>query len=461
MPTIEKRGDSYRITVSAGYDMQGRQIKKRMTWKPLPGMTERQILKELDRQKVLFEERCRSGQILDSSIRFAEFAEYWLKEYAEKQLRPSTVARYKDILTVVNPALGNIRLDRLQPNHLIQYYNDICKKGVRRDSVCACKVSLQDLIKSKKVTLQQLSESSGLGLQTVRTAVKGGNIAMRSAKQISTALNEPFEKLFDIENKKGGTLSGKTMLHHHRLISSILEKAVKWQVIFANPCDRVEPPKAERKEAAFLDDIQSQELIACLQSEPLKYRAMIIVLLYTGLRRGELCGLEWSDVDFQNSVIDISKTSLYLPDRGVFDDDTKTQSSKRVIKIPDEAIKILVEHRRQQFIERIKCGDRWVDSNKVFTQWNGKAIHPDTITGWFSRFVKRHDLPPVHLHSLRHTNATLLIAGGTDLRTVSKRLGHSNMTTTSNIYTHAIKSADERASDMLGDLLNPTTQKRA
>ena len=85
MPTIEKRGSGYRITVSAGYDMQGKQIKKRMTWTPLPGMTEKQIQKELERQKVLFAERVRTGRILDGSTRFSDFADYWMKEYAEKE----------------------------------------------------------------------------------------------------------------------------------------------------------------------------------------------------------------------------------------------------------------------------------------------------------------------------------------------------------------------------------------
>lgn len=245
------------------------------------------------------------------------------------------------------------------------------------------------------------------------------------------------------------------MLHLHRLLSSVLEKAVKWQVLLYNPCRRVEAPKIEKKEAAYLDEVQAQELLNCLQSEPLQYRAIITLLLYSGMRRGELCGLEWSDIDFKNNIIDISRTSLYLSDRGVFDDETKTETSKRVIKIPSVAMDLLKEHRLQQTKELFKLGDKWIKSNKVFTQWNGKPIHPDTLTGWFAKFVKKNNLPPIHLHSLRHTNATLLIASGADLRTVSKRLGHSNMTTTSNIYTHAIQSADERAAELLEDILQP------
>ena len=154
MPTIEKRGSGYRITVSAGYDMQGEQIKKRMTWTPLPGMTEKQIQKELERQKVLFEQRVRSGQLLDGSVRFSEFADYWIKEYAEKQLRSSTVAGYKAMLVRIKRAIGNIRLDRLQPTHLIQFYNSLSESGARNDVLYRAKVNLDDILKSHKITRQ-------------------------------------------------------------------------------------------------------------------------------------------------------------------------------------------------------------------------------------------------------------------------------------------------------------------
>ncbi len=460
MPTIEKRNNSYRITVSAGYDLQGKQIKKRMTWTPSEGMTAKQIEKELKRQAVLFEERCQSGQFIDSSVRFAEFSEIWMNDYAIPQLRPSTVAGYRDMLKRINGGIGNVRLDRLQPNHLMQFYKQLSENGARKDTHYIAKSELSDLFKSRRLTYQHLSGQCTLGVRTISAAVKGKSVTGNTALIIADVLGQPIDALFNAAGNKE-KLSGKTILHHHRLISSILEKAVKWQIILSNPCDRVEPPKAERYEAEYLDENQAHELLTCLQSEPLQYRTIITLLLYTGMRRGELCGLEWSDIDFKNSLIDISKSSLYLPERGIFDDTTKTQSSNRVIKIPSAVIELLTEYKRYQIAERLKLGDKWIDSKKVFTQWNGKPIHPDTITGWFAHFIRRHNLPPIHLHSLRHTNATLLIASGADLRTVSKRLGHSNMTTTANIYTHAIKSADERAAELLGDILNPAGQKRA
>ena len=458
MATVEKRNGSYRITVSAGYDLNGKQIKRRMTWTPDAGLTARQIEKELERQKVLFEKRVQSGQVLDGSIRFAEYAEYWMREYARKQLRPSTVNGYGVMLPRINAAFGNVRLDRLQPRHLMEFYNQLAESGARQDFYYMPRVDLKAAFKKEKLTFQAVADKAGLGARTVALAARGNRVAEKTAQGIAAVLGRPLGDLFEV-SQQADTLTGTTALHYHRMLSSMLEKAVKWQILYDNPCRRVEAPRAERKEAEYLDEEQAQQLVECLQGEPLQYRAMVIVLLYTGMRRGELCGLEWSDIDLENGLIDISKTSLYLPKRGVFDDETKARASRRVIKVPTEAVEVLWEHKTVQSETRLQLGDRWANTDKVFTKWDGQPIYPGTITRWFSDFVARNDLPRIHLHSLRHTNATLLIAAGADLRTVSKRLGHSNMTTTGNIYTHAIQSADERAAALLGDILHPV--KRA
>ncbi|MDL2287285.1 tyrosine-type recombinase/integrase [Eubacteriales bacterium OttesenSCG-928-G02] len=456
MPNITKRNNTYRIKVSCGYDMTGRQITRSTTWTPSPNMTEKQIKKELDRQAFLFEEKCRSGQFLDGSIKFADFAEYYMTEYAEKQLRPSTVTGYKFLLVRINAAIGHIRLDKLQPRHLMEFYKNLSECNVQGYVPYVQALDMKQYLKKLNITQTELAKRAGINVKSVYALLAGNNISFKIAEKISFALNVPFDKLFIPVNESGKKLSDKTVLHHHRLISAICEKAVKWQVILYNPCQRVETPKTERKEAKYLDEKQAAQLLTCLQNEPLQYRAIITLLIYSGLRRGELCGLEWSDIDFENSVIDINKSSLYLKEKGIFEDRTKNTTSNRVIKLPLPAMEVLKEHKRVQHIDSIRMGDRWINSNKIFTQWDGKPIHPCTVSSWFYKFIKKYDLPAVSVHSLRHTNATLLIAGGTDIRTVSKRLGHADTTTTMNIYTHAIQTADERAAELLTDILNPT-----
>ena len=126
-------------------------------------------------------------------------------------------------------------------------------------------------------------------------------------------------------------------------------------------------------------------------------------------------------------------------------DETKNNSSIRPVKVPDYVIQLLKKYRLQQKEQRLKLGDQRQDSGRILVQWNGVPIHPSTVTNWFHKFICNSDLPDIHLHSMRHTNITLQIAGGIPITTVAARAGHANSNTTSKIYAHAIKSADEAA----------------
>lgn len=453
MATISKRGGTYRIRVSEGYSADGRQIMQSMTWKPAPGMTKRQEEKELNRQAALFEERVRSGQYICSNIKFADFVERWFRDYAEKQLRPKTVLGYKYMKDRTNAAIGHIRLDRLQPHHLLEFYNNLAEEGVREDVKYRCVSDLRKMIKQSGQRMEDFAKAAGVSPRTLRAAASGENVRRSSAQAISDALKTKLSALFEPADTKK-TLSGSTIQHYHRYISSVLSTAVQWQIIASNPCERVKSPKAERKEAKYLDEKQSLELLQCLDEEPIMYKTMFMLILYTGMRRGEACGLTWDDIDLKNEIIDINKTSIYTPERGVFDDDTKNSSSRRVVRVPAPMIEQLRKYKRHQAQQRLKLGDKWENSDKLFTTWNGRAIHPDTVSAWLREFIKRHNLPEVTVHGLRHTNATLLIYNGTNIKTVSSRLGHADVSTTGNIYTHAIKTADEMAAETLEDIFS-------
>lgn len=451
MATVRKRGNTYQIRVSCGYDVLGKHIEKTMTWKPKQGMTQKQIDKELNRQAVMFEEKCMTGQFLDGNITFAEFTERWFRDYAEKQLRSRTVTRYKELMQRITPAIGHIKVYKLQPHHLMEFYNNLGEDGIRIDTKYTPCKDFKDILIASGYTQKALSEKSGVSLTAIRSCINGNNVSMNTADKITSIISH--KNLFKPANGKT-KLSNKTIAEYHRLISSILTAAVQWQVIPSNPCNRVKPPKAERKEAVSLDEVQAAELISCLQSEPIKYRTAVMLTLYTGLRRGEVCGLNWSDIDFKNSIISINKSVLYSADRGVYEDTTKTKSSNRIINIPSDMIKLLKQYQTEQMKQQLAMGDMWIDSGKIFTSTNGSMINPDTLSTWFKGFIRRHNLPDIHYHNLRHTAATLLIAGGVDIATVSKRLGHADRTTTLNIYTHAIKSADKAAAYKLQDIFN-------
>ena len=271
MDTIEKRGESYKIIVSCGYDLDGKQLRRRMVWKPEPGMTKRQIQKELDRQAVLFEEKCRNGQVLEGNIKFAEFAEKWFADYAEKQLRATTVARYQLLMPRINAAIGHIRLDKLQPHHLMEFYNNLAESGVREDTRYCSAVDFKKLLKKRGITKRTFAKEAGVSVYVLDSVTRGANISTTSAHKIVSALGLPLDQVFTPVGDKD-TLAVSTILHHHRLISSMLGTAVKWQLIFSNPCSRVVLPKNKRKEAVYLDEEQAAQLLR-------KYRIPLLVFL--------------------------------------------------------------------------------------------------------------------------------------------------------------------------------------
>lgn len=253
MATVTKRGNTYRIRVSCGYDVAENQIIKSITWKPAPELTKKQIEKELERQKVMFEEKCRTGRFLDGSIKFADFVDKWMSDYAEKQLKEKTLARYRNLLKRILPAIGHIRLEQLQPHHLMRFYDNLEESGIRADVKYKCRIDFKDFLQKNGYSRVHIAQISGVSAATVSSLGMGRNVSRTSAERVSAALNRPFSELFEQVGGEQG-LSGKTILHHHRLISSVLTTAVQWQVIFSNPCDRVKPPKAEQKEARYLDE---------------------------------------------------------------------------------------------------------------------------------------------------------------------------------------------------------------
>lgn len=457
MATVKKQGAGYKITVSMGYDRNGKQIRRHKTWVPAQDLTPRQVSKELRRQEVLFEEQCKRQRVQGGNIRLADFAGLWFQNYAEKQLKPHTVAGYRYLLRRVDAALGHIRLDRLQPRQILAFYDSLEKDGVRQDTKYSATCPLVPLLKERGLSQVALSQRTGLSPGTVASALRRRNVNRSSAQALCKALDIPLETAFQPVSQ--GALSGKTRLQYHRFLSSMLKTAVQWQYIPANPCAQVAAPKAEHKETAYLDEEQTAQLMTALEEEPIMYRTIVLLLLNTGLRRGELCGLEWGDIDLSKAVLSVRRNASYLPGRGVFADTPKTKSSVRSIKIPIPCVSLLLQYQRCQDSQKEQMGAAWKGSSRLFTTPTGGPVHPDALTNWFGRFVKRHNLPYITLHGLRHTNATLLIAAGTNLRTVSSRLGHAQTSITANIYTHAIQSADAAAAQTLETLLAFPNQK--
>ena len=236
----------------------------------------------------------------------------------------------------------------------------------------------------------------------------------------------------------------------------MLHKAVYWQLIVNNPVERVQPPKTKKVKKRFYDDEQCKYLLEHLDELPyedIKYKVAITLTIFTGVRLGELMGLEWSDVDFTNGIISITKASQYLAEKGVFTKDPKTESSIREVAIPDFVVKLLEEYKIWYDEQKNALNELWIDSNRLFVQANGKPMHPSTISKWFVSYIEKIGLPVINFHGLRHTNASLLIAQNVDVAIVAARLGHSQITTTLNFYVHPVASHNKVAGNILQNLL--------
>lgn len=395
MATARKKGRGYEIRVSCGIDINGKKLGKSKIWIPDNGMTQKQIEKELARQKVLFEEEVKNGICPDNKIRFVDFSKRWMDEYAKVNLTIKTYTRYEIYLKRINQGIGHLKLKDITPLQLNAFYRSLGADGVNQR----------------------------------KRYDENGNL---------------------INN---GKLAPKTILDHHRVISKILATAVKWGLLEKNVAMRADPPKVPHREISYLNEQEVREMLTLLEQEPIQYQTMITLLVYTGIRRGELCGLEWKDIDFENQVMHVVRSAQYIGNKTVITKEPKTKSGIRHFSLSIHACILLKRYKRWQLEQKFNAGDQWTESDRLFTSWNGKPIHPDTITDWFSKFIKRSELPYVTLHSLRHTNATLMIAEGTDVCTVSRRLGHANTATTLNIYAHALKSKDREAADTLDNVL--------
>ena len=254
--------------------------------------------------------------------------------------------------------------------------------------------------------------------------------------------------------RTGKPLSRKTAVHHLSFISDVLSYAVKMDMISDNPCRKVTVPKGERQEKNIYNIEELQQLMELLETAPLKYKVFFTIVLYTGYRRSEMLGLEWKDIDFDNRIISVRRTSNYTAERGIYTDTTKTKRSQRSRKYPQFIFDLLKEYRSEQDEERRILADRWHESDRLFVKWNGEPMNNQTPYGWLKEFCQKNNMRFCDLHSFRHAHASILINAGVDIATVSADLGHSNSTTTLGIYTHEFQEAQARTSDIIAEAMS-------
>lgn len=251
-------------------------------------------------------------------------------------------------------------------------------------------------------------------------------------------------------NKKKDELSGKTLVQHHRVLRKALDYAYKLQMIPNNPADAVESPKAQKYKARVLNLDEIKELLKALKDTELE--VPINVALALGLRRGELLGLMWEDIDLEEGTIQIKRNLVRAGTKLVIKE-PKSETSIRTLKLSPTILNMLKKHKKRQLELKVMLGPEYKDNGLVFCKNNGEMINPSTFSHQFSDFLKKNGLPSIRLHDLRHTNATLMLQSKIPPKVASARLGHSTIAITMDLYSHVLIDMEEETAKKLDNIL--------
>lgn len=439
---------SYLVRVYNGRTQDDKVITRCKTVTPPAGMGKKKAEKWVQEQAVLFEQQVTNGLVLDSDMLLDDLIDRWFEEYANKQLKAKTLYDYRRMRGRISAGLGHLKVSKIKPAHVMAFYNNLEEKGVRRDSTYTATKALLKLL--PRGTRGELAKQAGIGQDTMRMVYAGKSVSRKTAEKVSAVVGLAFSKAFAEHTQKDGKLNNNTVIRYQAMLSSIFKKGVQWGLINENPCSRAEHPKAEEIDVRVLTEEEIPKLLDALSNAPPQYSVITQLALLLGARRGEICALRWSDIDFEKGTLSIKRTVQSIPGIGLVFNTPKTRRGKRCLRIGADCVELLQEYRRYQKAERFRIGSAWVrkvtlengkvaDNDMLFTKWNGEPMDPDIISSWFPKFLETHDLPDVNFHSLRHSNASILIAAHVPITTVSGRLGHAQTSTTLNYYASALQ----------------------
>lgn len=427
MASIKERSPGhFQITVSCGSHINGRKRTETTTFIASSGLTAAQQLKEAKAYAVKFEEKIHSSTSLDARhLTFEGFSEKWLCEYASIHLAPKTIEKYtQELKNIINPIIGKKKLSDIRPALLNSFFVSLTKDGTRKDG-------------------------------------------------------------------KPGGYSKASIAKTKNVVSSVLSTAVEWELLEKNPCAHVRLPTVKKmadtikfftqeQTTHFLDFIEQPYLVHITghdrvddtgksyhvddydieRSLPLQFVVLFQLAIYGGLRKGELLALKFSDFDYKENTVTISKSVTTVKGKKICKE-PKTRSSLRTITIPAALMAKVSALKKEKDEAKAFWDEDWAGEDWLFTMPNGSMMDYNTPYHTFEKTIERYNashtaedqLPKIPFHGLRHTSATLLISANQDIATVSKRLGHAHASVTLDIFTHALASSDHAASDALENML--------
>lgn len=251
-------------------------------------------------------------------------------------------------------------------------------------------------------------------------------------------------------------LSNTTVISFHNVLHKALETAVRWSLIGRNTCDLVSPPRRKRFEIRPLNIQQIHQLLAVVHGHRLE--ALFILALATGMRRGEILGLKWQDLDLEHGTLQVrrilTRIPSKMPGKGFEEAEPKTDRGRRGIVLPSFTVEALKQHRIRQLEAKLKAGSVWQDHDYVFCTSIGTHLNPTRdVLDVLKSLLAKAGLPSIRFHDLRHSSATMLLAMKVHPKIVQEILGHSQINVTLDIYSHVLPTMQEEAMSKMNEAL--------
>lgn len=265
-------------------------------------------------------------------------------------------------------------------------------------------------------------------------------------------------------------LAASTIKKHIVLLDTIFSYAVKHGYCKVNPAKKVELPKIAKKKKTLPTEADLQKFMQLLASEPIKNQLLVYLAFTAGLRREEIFGLQWGDIDFIKNTVNITRAVVYIAGEPLLEKGTKSDTSNRTISLPVQVIKMFEEYKaeRKAAAKRkakrnkiVQLVDQFATNAWIFTQPNGKVGHPHSFNGFLRRFCEENNLPPISPHTFRHLSGSYLLNAGLDLAAVSQKLGHSRKSFTADTYVHSLQSAEVKSAELMEGILTKIKKEQS
>lgn len=440
----------YLIRVFLNEDGRGKQVVKSKTWIPPDGMSEKAACKEAKRQEILFENEVKQGRAnMDVRIPFVEVAELYI---TNSELRPRTVIWYRYILAFLSAKWGRTPIANITALMVERLFAEMRADNAQIEQSARVN-DLKLMLKEAGVSQAKIAEKAGLSVATIYAAAKGTAIHVESAQAIAKALEMPPNQVFTVDTVKK-PYSASTISGVHRFLRAVFHYATAKKVLAQNIMDDVRAPSTEDVEVRVLDEREARILYrAILEETDLRRKVAFLILLFCGLRKGELCGLSWPNVLPEKKALRIVQ-QLQEQKGGLVLAELKTKGSKRVVYYNDVLDAALKEYRVWWIQHALLYGDAWQGKDQLLMiRDNGAPLNPGTINYWLDELTERCRLGHITVHSLRHLSATLLIEAGAGEKTVQKILGHRDVSTTLRFYANVFDGTRQKAAEDLGAYL--------